>query len=61
MPAEGCVLQRWLYVQETLSIELTCTNQNLPSQLAIGDICQLSEEIEYRGEEKQVPVSGFLQ
>lgn len=29
---------------ETLSIELTCTNQNLPSQLAIGDICQLSED-----------------
>ncbi len=29
---------------ETLSIELICTNQNLPSQLGIGDICQLSED-----------------
>ncbi|AQZ95377.1 type VI secretion system baseplate subunit TssF [Halopseudomonas phragmitis] len=29
---------------ETLSIELMCTNQNLPSQLGIGDICRLSED-----------------
>ncbi|QIB51862.1 type VI secretion system baseplate subunit TssF [Pseudomonas sp. OIL-1] len=29
---------------ETLSIELTCTNQNLPRQLALGDICLPSEE-----------------
>lgn len=29
---------------ETLSIELTCTNQNLPSQLAPGDICLPSED-----------------
>lgn len=26
-------------VQETLSIELTCTNQNLPRRLKLGDIC----------------------
>ena len=29
--------------QETLSIELTCTNQNLPRQLGIGDICRPCE------------------
>ncbi|MCY1291405.1 type VI secretion protein [compost metagenome] len=29
--------------QETLSIELTCTNQNLPQRLALGDICQPCE------------------
>lgn len=29
---------------ETLSIELTCTNQNLPRQLALGDICRPTEE-----------------
>ena len=29
---------------ETLSIELTCTNQNLPRQLKLGDICMLSEQ-----------------
>lgn len=28
---------------ETLSVELTCTNQNLPSQLRLGDICCLTE------------------
>ncbi|MBM7063365.1 type VI secretion system baseplate subunit TssF [Pseudomonas sp. UL073] len=28
---------------ETLSIELTCTNQNLPQQLRLGDICQVCE------------------
>lgn len=31
-------------LHETLSIELTCTNQNLPSQLGLGDICCLSED-----------------
>ncbi|NBF06189.1 type VI secretion system baseplate subunit TssF [Pseudomonas sp. Fl5BN2] len=30
--------------QETLSIELMCTNQNLPRQLKLGDINQLCEE-----------------
>ena len=34
VPADG---------QETLSIELTCTNQNLPRRLALGDICQPCE------------------
>ncbi|WP_286786599.1 MULTISPECIES: type VI secretion system baseplate subunit TssF [Pseudomonas] len=29
---------------ETLSVELTCTNQNLPSQLRAGDICLPSED-----------------
>jgi type VI secretion system protein ImpG len=29
---------------ETLSIELTCTNQNLPRQLGLGDICMPSED-----------------
>ena len=29
---------------ETLSIELTCTNQNLPHQLRLGDICMPSED-----------------
>lgn len=29
--------------QETLSIQLICTNQNLPSQLKCGDICQPGE------------------
>lgn len=29
---------------ETLSIELTCTNQNLPRQLRLGDICLPSED-----------------
>ncbi|SEL26784.1 type VI secretion system protein ImpG [Atopomonas hussainii] len=29
---------------ETISIELTCTNQNLPRQLAVGDICLPSED-----------------
>ena len=29
---------------ETLSIELTCTNQNLPRQLGLGDICLPSED-----------------
>ncbi|SES21208.1 type VI secretion system baseplate subunit TssF [Halopseudomonas bauzanensis] len=28
---------------ETLSVELTCTNQNLPQKLALGDICQPCE------------------
>lgn len=31
-------------LHETLSIELTCTNHQLPSQLDIGDICCLSED-----------------
>lgn len=31
-------------LHETLSIELTCTNQNLPSQLRLGDICCLCED-----------------
>lgn len=31
-------------LNETLSIELICTNQNLPSQLGIGDICCLTED-----------------
>src|SRR5690606_8753978 len=31
-------------LHETLSIELTCTNQNLPSQLGLGDICCLAED-----------------
>ncbi|UVE17750.1 type VI secretion system baseplate subunit TssF [Pseudomonas sp. LS44] len=35
--------QQTLDGHETLSIELTCTNQNLPRQLAIGDICLPSE------------------
>ncbi|MBD9441762.1 type VI secretion system baseplate subunit TssF [Pseudomonas sp. PDM04] len=30
--------------QETLSIELTCTNQNLPRQLNLGDICIACEK-----------------
>lgn len=30
---------RDLQTHETLSIELTCTNQNLPLQLRVGDIC----------------------
>jgi type VI secretion system protein ImpG len=30
-------------VQETLSIELTCTNQNLPRKLKLGDISQAGE------------------
>lgn len=29
--------------QETLSIELTCTNQNLPRNLRLGDICLATE------------------
>ncbi|OHC27754.1 MAG: type VI secretion protein [Pseudomonadales bacterium RIFCSPHIGHO2_02_FULL_60_43] len=29
---------------ETLSIELTCTNQNLPRQLGLGDICMPCED-----------------
>ncbi|WP_312233655.1 type VI secretion system baseplate subunit TssF [Stutzerimonas nitrititolerans] len=29
---------------ETLSVELTCTNQNLPRQLKLGDICMPSED-----------------
>nr|WP_178132088.1 type VI secretion system baseplate subunit TssF [Pseudomonas sp. C2B4] len=29
---------------ETLSIELTCTNQNLPRKLQLGQICKASEE-----------------
>jgi type VI secretion system protein ImpG len=29
---------------ETLSIELTCTNQNLPRQLGLGDICRPCED-----------------
>ncbi|OMG67399.1 type VI secretion protein [Stutzerimonas balearica] len=29
---------------ETLSIELTCTNQNLPRELRLGDICLPSED-----------------
>ncbi|MCU1718968.1 type VI secretion system baseplate subunit TssF [Pseudomonas sp. 5P_3.1_Bac2] len=29
---------------ETLSIELTCTNQNLPRRLKLGDICMPSED-----------------
>jgi len=35
--------QRSLEQHETLSVELTCTNQNLPLQLALGDICRASE------------------
>ncbi|MEX3774643.1 type VI secretion system baseplate subunit TssF [Pseudomonas sp. MYb118] len=31
-------------VQETLSIELTCTNQNLPRKLKLGDICIACEK-----------------
>lgn len=31
-------------LHETLSIELICTNQNLPGQLGLGDICCLSED-----------------
>ncbi|GGJ02878.1 type VI secretion system baseplate subunit TssF [Halopseudomonas pertucinogena] len=31
-------------LHETLSIELICTNQNLPSQLGLGDICCLAED-----------------
>lgn len=34
---------RRLTHHETLSVELTCTNQNLPLQLAPGDICLPSE------------------
>ncbi|MBU3059698.1 type VI secretion system baseplate subunit TssF [Pseudomonas indica] len=34
---------RDLEQHETLSIELTCTNQNLPSQLKEGAICEASE------------------
>ncbi|MFN3581577.1 MAG: type VI secretion system baseplate subunit TssF [Pseudomonas sp.] len=34
---------RSLEQHETLSVELTCTNQNLPLQLALGDICRPSE------------------
>lgn len=34
---------RKLDQHETLSIELTCTNQNLPRQLGLGDICLPSE------------------
>ena len=29
---------------ETLSLELTCTNQNLPRRLALGDICRPCED-----------------
>lgn len=29
--------------QETLSVELTCTNQNLPRRLRLGDICRPGE------------------
>ncbi len=35
--------QRSLEIHETLSVELTCTNQNLPLELALGDICRPSE------------------
>jgi type VI secretion system protein ImpG len=35
---------RSLDSHETLSIELTCTNQNLPRQLKLGDICLPSED-----------------
>src|SRR3546814_16442396 len=35
----GVVGLRNLDQHETLSIELTCTNQNLPRQLGLGDIC----------------------
>ncbi|MBL4835709.1 MAG: type VI secretion system baseplate subunit TssF [Pseudomonas sp.] len=35
--------QRSLEIHETLSVELTCTNQNLPLELALGDICRASE------------------
>ena len=34
---------RNLEQHETVSIELTCTNQNLPRQLGLGDICLRSE------------------
>ncbi|MFO7704958.1 MAG: type VI secretion system baseplate subunit TssF [Halopseudomonas sp.] len=34
---------RSLEQHETLSVELTCTNQNLPLQLALGAICRPSE------------------
>ena len=34
---------RSIIKHETLSVELTCTNQNLPQQLALGDICRRSE------------------
>lgn len=30
---------------DTMSIELTCTNQNLPRQLKVGDICVATESI----------------
>ncbi|WP_339490388.1 type VI secretion system baseplate subunit TssF [Pseudomonas sp. EL_65y_Pfl2_R95] len=35
---------RDLAEHETLSIDLTCTNQSLPSKLALGDICVPSEK-----------------
>ncbi|AZS51194.1 type VI secretion system baseplate subunit TssF [Entomomonas moraniae] len=34
-----------LFTGDTLSIDLTCTNQNLPTQLRVGDICVASETI----------------
>lgn len=33
-----------LGVNETLSLRLTCSNRNLPEQLAVGDICITTEE-----------------
>jgi type VI secretion system protein ImpG len=35
---------RNLAQHETVSVELTCTNQNLPRQLGLGDICVPSED-----------------
>jgi type VI secretion system protein ImpG len=35
---------RRLEGHETVSVELTCTNQNLPRQLRLGDICLPSED-----------------
>lgn len=34
-----------LFSGDTLSIDLTCTNQNLPAKLNVGDICVATEEI----------------
>lgn len=50
-PAQHAGLDTWLAVghgpgheQETLSVELTCTNHNLPRQLQVGDINQACEQ-----------------
>lgn len=49
--AQHAGLDTWLVVghghghgQETLSVELTCTNHNLPRQLQVGDINQACEQ-----------------